>query len=87
MPAHPKFRLALGGRQFAHGGREKFVPDFGANAFSLEKVPRVVDCDAIEGTVDALQSLHSASALAAQMKSFSERPPMACVEYSTRHLL
>ena len=31
--------------------------------------------------------LKSASALAAQMKSFSDSPPTAWVEYSTRHLL
>ena len=30
---------------------------------------------------------YSTHALAAQMKSFSDRPPMAWVEYSTRHLL
>ena len=34
-----------------------------------------------------LQILSNASTFAAQMKSFSDRPPMAWVEYSTRHLL
>ena len=33
------------------------------------------------------QSLNSASTFAAQMKSFSDSPPMAWVEYSTRHWL
>ena len=58
-----------------------------ADALGLQHVPRVVHGDQVVRAVDSFQRSKSASHFAAQMKSFSDRPPIACVEYSTRHLL
>ena len=48
---------------------------------------RVMRGDEVEGAENPLQRSNSASHFAAQMKSFPDRPPIAWVEYSTRHWL
>ena len=85
---HPQLRFALRRWQLAHRRGQGGVPHQHLDAFGLEQIPRVVDGGLVEGAEDALhQSWRSASHFAAQMKSFSDSPPMACVAYSTRHLL
>src|SRR6267378_6848198 len=84
---HPQLGLAFGGRQLAHRRGEHLVLHDGADAFGVQKIPGMVYRREIERAVDSLQSSNSASHLAAQMKSFSDSPPTAWVEYSTRHLL
>jgi serine O-acetyltransferase len=84
---HPKLHLTFRRRKLAHGGRQHGVTHQDLDALGLKKVPGVVDGRLVEGAVDALQRSNSVSHLAAQMKSFSDRPPMAWVQYSTRHLL
>ena len=83
----PDFGLAFRGRQLAHRGGEYLVLDYGADALCFQHVLRVVHRNPIERAEDALQRSSRASALAAQMKSFSDSPPIACVAYSTRHWL
>src|SRR5207244_5739367 len=84
----PQLGFAFGRRQLAHRRGEGGVPHQHFDAFGLEQIPRVVYGGLVEGAEDALhQRWNSASHFAAQMKSFSESPPMACVAYSTRHLL
>ena len=87
FPENPELGLALARRQLAHRRREDLVLHYGANALRLQQVPRVMDRDEIEGAENPFQRADSASHLAAQMKSFSDRPPMACVEYVTLHWL
>src|SRR5687767_8959463 len=83
----PELHLAFGRRKLAHGRRQHRVPDQHLDALGLQQIPGVIDRRLVEGAVDPLQMSNSASHLAAQMKSFSDRPPMAWVQYSTRHLL
>jgi hypothetical protein len=83
----PKLDLALGGRQLAHRRGQQLVFHDGEDALGGEKILGVMHDLEIERAEDPLHRSNKASALAAQMKSFSDRPPMACVEYSTRHLL
>jgi len=88
---YPYLDLAFRRRQLAHGGGEHLVAHHRADALRRQQVFRVVRRREIERAEYALQSRiyrsNSASHLAAQMKSFSDSPPMAWVEYSTRHLL
>src|SRR3954468_18430766 len=83
----PQLRLAFSRRQVAHGGRQEFVLHDRTDSGGRQHILRMMHGGEIPGAVDALQSLERASHFAAQMKSFSERPPMAWVAYSTRHLL
>ena len=90
---HPHLGLAFRGRQLAHGGGEALVLHDRADALRFEQVPRMVRGDQIEGAEHPGHERarpyksNSASHFAAQMKSFSDSPPMACVQYATRHLL
>src|SRR6266849_6285570 len=88
---HPDLGLALGRRQLPHGGGQHLVPDHGVDAFGPQQVFRVVRRGQVERAEYALQSRiyrsNSASHLAAQMKSFSDSPPTAWVEYATLHRL
>lgn len=84
---YPQFRLAFGRGQIAHPRGQELVLYHRANAFGFQQVTAVVDRSQVERAENPLQSEYRASHLAAQMKSFSESPPMAWVEYSTRHLL
>ena len=79
--------LSLGRGQFAERAGQSGVAYQDLDALGLQQIPRVIDDSLVVGAENALQRSSSASHFAAQMKSFSDRPPMACVQYSTLHLL
>ena len=84
---HPELHLTFRRGKLAHRGRQHRVSNVGVDALGVKQVPGVINRGLVEGAEDSFQMSNSASHFAAQMKSFSDRPPMAWVQYSTRHLL
>lgn len=90
----------FGKGNFAGESHEVFVPEAAPYSGRLKQVLQVVCLDQIVRRKDRLHIFHpspaparraylapSASIFAAQMKSFSEMPPMECVLNSTRQRL
>src|SRR5216684_2139657 len=77
-----------GKRKEAAGGEESHHPDGSVRVFTGAGDAEEYGAGA-HGKLDSVPryTSNSASSLAAQMKSFSVSPPMACVIYFTRQLL